>query len=58
MNSILSDVNINVCKGLLNNLDDNNSDELSEIMSKYHSDKGWGLCKDYIIYKSSMFSIF
>ena len=49
MNSILSDVNINVCKDLLNNLDDNNSDELSEIMSKYYSDKGWGLCKDFII---------
>jgi len=50
MSSILSDVNINVCKVLLSNLDDNTSDELSEIMSKYYSDKGWGLCKDFILY--------
>lgn len=33
---------------LLNELNDNVSDELTEIMSKYNSDKGGGLAKKYI----------
>jgi hypothetical protein len=48
MTSILNDVNINICKNLLNDYEDNKIDVLSEIMSKYGSDKGWGLCIDFI----------
>lgn len=32
----------------IDKLDDNVSDELSEIMSKYNSDKGYGLCNNFI----------
>ncbi len=50
MNSIfkpIEDLN-KVLTELLSNLDDNVSNELSEIMSKYNSDKGYGLCKNFI----------
>jgi hypothetical protein len=48
MSSILNEVDIHVCKNLLQDLDDNISDELSQIMSRYGSDKGWGLSLKYI----------
>ena len=33
---------------MINLLDDNKSNELSEIMSKFNSDKGYGLCNNFI----------
>ena len=47
--SYFSAVDINQIHDLLTKLDHNKSDELSEIMSKYVSDKGWGLCNDFIL---------
>ena len=46
--SILNEVDIHICKNLLQELDHNNSDILSQIMSQFGSDKGWGLCLKYI----------
>ena len=49
MESYLKDININGLDNLLSTLDDNVSDELTEIMSKYLSDKGYGLCNNFVI---------
>ena len=49
MESYLKDLDINQLNNLLPTLDDNISDELSEIMSKHLSDKGYGLCNNFII---------
>jgi len=51
MNNIFKPINnLNeVLTELLSKLDDNVSNELSEIMSKYNSDKGYGLCTDFIL---------
>jgi hypothetical protein len=46
--SILNDIDISICKKLLKELDHKTSDKLSQIMSQYGSDKGWGLCLKYI----------
>jgi hypothetical protein len=48
MNSIFCNINLEILDNLLITLDDNISDELSEIMSTYKSDKGFGLCQKYI----------
>jgi hypothetical protein len=45
---MLKDINISLIHEYLTLLDDNTSDELSEIMSKHQSDKGYGLCNTFI----------
>ena len=46
--SLFNKIDIHILNDLLTTIDHNKSDELSEIMSKYGSDKGWGLCVNYI----------
>ena len=46
--SIFKDIIISQVHEFKTLLNDNISDELSEIMSKYKSDKGFGLCNDFI----------
>lgn len=46
--SILKDVVISDLEIILKCLSDTSTNELSEIMSKYNSDKGYGLCNNYI----------
>ena len=46
--SIFINENILELETLCYNLDDNTSDDLSNIMSKHLSDKGFGLCDDFI----------
>ena len=48
MESILKNISINCLSTLLSSLDDNINDQLSEIMSKHLSDKGYGLCNKFI----------
>ena len=45
---MFENININVVHEYLTLLDDNKSDELTEIMSKYDSDKGYGICNKFI----------
>ena len=47
--SIFENINLQKIYDIYINFDDNKSDELSEIMSKYNSDKGYGLCNNFII---------
>jgi hypothetical protein len=47
-NCSLFDVQIKNLNILIENMDNNKSDDLSNIMSMYKSDKGFGLCKEYI----------
>jgi hypothetical protein len=47
-NCPLFDVQIKNLKMLIENMDNSKSDVLSNIMSKYKSDKGFGLCEEYI----------
>lgn len=49
MESYLKNIDISILDNLLYTLNDDISDELSEIMSKHLSDKGYGLCNDFII---------
>ena len=46
--SIFNKIDIHILNDILNTIDHNKNDELSEIMSKYGSDKGWGLSIEYI----------
>jgi hypothetical protein len=48
VHSIFINENILELESLQYNIDDNKSDDLSNIMSKHLSDKGFGLCDDFI----------
>jgi len=50
MNCSFSKINLLSLENEVLKIDDNTPNELSEIMSKYNSDKGYGLCTNFILH--------